>query len=179
MNCRGRIDLGLLAVLTSTACHRANSSDEMLSIQDFRYSARSAVVGPALDTLRVEVTVVNGSRKERFISVKECPPFMHPVKAVLRMESKAWSSEVSEIHKKPQYFDSTGKPIPQICLADLPGFTFPPGGSYTYVLKVPVAEVLGDSLPPGRYRVSAQLRLNGYLTRKLSAGDVELTGGAI
>jgi hypothetical protein len=37
-----------------------------------------------------------------------------------------------------------------------------------------VTEVLGDSLPAGRYRVIAQLRLNGFLTRRFSAGDVQL-----
>jgi len=146
-----------------------------MKIDGFRYSVGSAVVGPALDTLRVAVVVVNGSSQQRFLSFPHCPPVLNPVKAIVRGESKEWNSETSEIHKQSQYFDSTGKPILQVCDLVLIGMTFPPEGSYTYVLKVPVREVLGDSLPTGRYRVTAQLRLNGYLTRRLAAGDVDLT----
>jgi hypothetical protein len=66
--------------------------------------------------------------------------------------------------------------LQEYCLCEglFVGMSFPPGSSYTYVLKVPVTEVLGDSLPAGRYRVIAQLRLNGFLTRRFSAGDVQL-----
>ena len=51
--------------------------------------------------------------------------------------------------------------------------TFPPGATYTSVLKVPIREILGDSLPSGRYRVTARLMSDGGDGRKLDAGDVE------
>jgi hypothetical protein len=78
------------------------------------------------------------------------------------------------MRKQPQYFDFTGKSLPRVCTLELIGMTFPPGATYTYVLKVPVQEVLGDSLSNGRYDVTAQLRLNGFLTGRFEAGDVKL-----
>ena len=148
-----------------------------MNIDGFRYSVGSAVVGPALDTLTVAVVVVNGSSQHRFLAVPHCPPVLNPVNVIVRGQGKEWNSETVEMRKQSQYFDSSGTPIPQMCDAVLIGRTFPPEASYTYVLKVPVTEVLGDSLPGGRYRVTAQLMLNGYLTGRLSAGDVELARG--
>jgi len=174
MDLQRRIGLVCFAVLTSTACHRVSYGPDSLKIDEFRYSVGSAVVGAGLDTLRVAIVVVNGSRKEGFLSFPHCPPILSPVKALVRSGDKEWNSEISEVRKQPEYFDSSGKAIPQVCLAYLVGVSFPPGSSYTYVLKVPVTEVLGDSLPAGRYRVIAQLRLNGFLTRRFSAGDVQL-----
>jgi hypothetical protein len=43
------------------------------------------------------------------------------------------------------------------------------------VLTVPVREALGDSLPNGRYRVTARVLINGQLVQGLELGDVELS----
>lgn len=169
-----RISLGLFAVLSGIACHRYTYGPEPLKTDGFRYSVGSDVVGAALDTLRVAVVVVNGSREERSISVPTCPPRLNPVNAILRAQGKEWSSETLELSKYRQYLDSTDRQIEQVCMGGLLSMIFRPGGSHTYVLKVPVLEVLGDSLPDGRYRVTAQLRLNGHLTRRFAAADVEL-----
>ena len=174
MHLRWRIGLSFGAVFAGTGCHHVSYGPDSMKLDGFRYSVGSAVVGEALDTLRVAVVVVNDSHQERLLSFPHCPPVLNLVKAIVRAHNKEWNSEISEIRKQPQYFDSAGKPLPQVCLAYLVVMSFPHGGSYTYVLTVPVADVLGDSLQAGRYRVIAQLRLNGYLTRRLAAGDVEL-----
>ena len=171
--------LALLTTLLFSGCHRDTYGPESMRIDGFRYSAGSAVVGAALDTLRVAVVVVNDSRQDRELGFPSCPPMLNPVKARVTATRREWDSETSELRKQPVYLDSIGKPIPRVCVAMLPVMTFPPGASYTYVLKVPVLEILGDSLPTGRYQVTAQLRLNGYLTRRLSAGNVEFTSPPI
>jgi hypothetical protein len=166
--------LAIVVVVAATGCHHLTYEPDDMRIDGYRYSVGSAVVGPALDTLRVAVVVVNDSRQQRLLSFPHCPPVLNPINAILRRADKEWNSDTLEMRKQSQYFDSTSKPIPQVCLASLSGVTFPPGGSYTYVLRVPVQEILGDSLPPGRYHVTAQLRLNGHVTRKLTAPDVQL-----
>ena len=55
----------------------------------------------------------------------------------------------------------------------------PPGKSKTFVLLVPVKDVLGDSLPEGRYHVTANVRVNGTQVRGLRAGELTLSAPPI
>src|SRR2546430_1429779 len=143
-------------VLGFIGCHRFKNAPGLLSAEGFRYSAGSAIVGAAHDTLRIAVVVVNESNQQRVIGFPWCPPIYNPLKARVSARRRAWDSEPYEQRKDPMPRDSTGKPS-RACLAMLPVMSFPPGGSHTYVLNVPVREVLGDSLPAGRYRVTARL----------------------
>jgi hypothetical protein len=43
------------------------------------------------------------------------------------------------------------------------------------VLKVPIRDVLADSLPNARYEVTVSLAINSTLVRDLNAGEVELS----
>jgi hypothetical protein len=171
--------LALSTTVLFSGCHRGTSSPESMRIDGFRYSAGSAVIGAALDTLRVAVVVLNDSRQYRELGFPSCPPMLNPVKARLKASRREWDSETSELRNQPVYLDSSGKPILRVCVAMLPVMTFPPGASYTYILKVPVPQILGDSLPKGRYQVTAQLRLNGYITQRLPAGHVEFSSPPI
>ena len=162
-----------LALLLS-ACHHSTYTHPGMSTSGFRFSPGSAIVGDASDTLRVAVVVVNGSREQREIAIPTCAPFLNQVQAKLRRNGRVWSSETYEKRKMPTYFDSVGRPIPQVCPAVLLVMTFPPGASHTYVVRVPVRDILGDSLPSGRYSVMASLRINGDLKKALDAGHVEL-----
>jgi hypothetical protein len=62
-----------------------------------------------------------------------------------------------------------------LCVTLTRRLTFPPGASYTYVLKVPIRDVLADSLPNARYEVTVSLAINSTLVRDLNAGEVELS----
>lgn len=169
------LSIPLFAFLSIVGCHRLNSSRGPLSTDGFRYTAGSAVVGTVRDTLRVTVVVVNESGQQRELGFPGCPPFFSVVKARLTVRGRQWDSEIYEQEKYPTARDSTGKPIPQYCAPMLPIMTFPPGASYAYVLKVPVREILGDSLPNARFDVTARLVINGTLVRDLHAGEVELS----
>jgi hypothetical protein len=48
--------------------------------------------------------------------------------------------------------------------------TFPPDHTMTFVLKTPVKDILGDSLPPARYHITARL-----WDEHLNAGEVTLS----
>jgi hypothetical protein len=166
--------MAFLATLSVLGCHRFHDAPGPLSTDDYRYRAGSAIVGAARDTLRVAVVVVNESNQQRMLGFPFCPPVYNAVKARVAASRREWDSEVYEQKRNPIPRDSTGNAIPQVCPAMLPVMSFPPGGSYTYVLNVPVREVLGDSLPAGRYGVTARVNVNGNLVRNLDAGGVEL-----
>jgi hypothetical protein len=73
---------------------------------------------------------------------------------------------------------------PLACIAILLGRVLQPGDSAVYTLEVPLRAVLGDSMPPGRYRAVAELELlnddlsaDRWDTRyALDAGEIELPG---
>ncbi len=145
-----------------------------MSTAGYRYRAGAAVVGPERDTLRVAVVVVNESNQQRELAFYGCPLWGHAVKIQVVAGGRNWNSEVYDEQQHVGFRDSTGKLMPEICMGDLRVMRFPSGASYTSVLKAPIKEILGDSLPGGRYRVTAQLVGNGGDGRKLDAGKVFL-----
>jgi hypothetical protein len=86
---------------------------------------------------------------------------------------KKWDSDVWRPVKQRETYDTSGRPMIYAC--SMQAFGLPPGKSKTFVLLVPVKDVLGDSLPEGRYQVSASVRVSGTQVRGLSAGEVKLS----
>ena len=167
--------IACMAPVSLAGCHHpAYSGPPQLSTKGYRYRAGVAVVGPERDTLRVAVVVVNESNQQRWLPLSRCPVYANAVEARVTAGERNWSSEVYEQRQHVVVRDSTGKPMLEVCASSLLVMTFPPGASYTSVLKVPVREILGDSLPGGRYRVIARLMSNGGDGRKLDAGEVIL-----
>lgn len=166
--------IACLAPLSLTGCHHRYRANPDLSTEGYRYRTGVAVVGPERDTLRVAVVVVNESKQQRMLPMSHCPVYTNVVQVRVKAGGRTWNSEVFE---QKQHFapgDSTGKPMMEICVASLLVMPFPPGTSYTSVLKVPVREILGDSLPSSRYRVTARLVSQGGDGRKLDAGEIFL-----
>jgi len=150
---------------------------EFLRTDGFRYRAGNAVVGPALDTLRIAVVVVNGSGEQRAIPLSSlCAPF-NRVAASVTSRGREWESDAWRPARQPASRDSSGRPMFFACPMQVMGIA--PGASKTFVLAVPVSEVLGDSLPSGRYRVTARVRVSGKLVRGLDAGEVEFASPPI
>jgi hypothetical protein len=170
-----RLTLSLFVASASLSdCHRGYREYPLLNIDGYRYRAGAAVVGPARDTLRVAVVVVNESNQQRMLPLSHCPPWANVVQARLTASGRNWNSEVYEQRQHMVPHDSTGKPMLEVCGPILLVMSFPPGASYTSVLKVPMRGIVGDSLPSGRYRVTARLVSNGGDGSKLDAGDVFL-----
>ena len=153
--------------------HPRRTTPEFFRTDGFRYEAASAVVGRVSDTLRVAVIVLNQSRDPRLMPVSSiCAPF-NRIRAKVKGNGKEWDSEVWRPAKQPETHDTSGRPIIYGC--SMQAFGLPPGKSKTFVLLVPVKDVLGDSLPEGRYRVTASVRVTGTEVRGLSAGEVKLS----
>jgi hypothetical protein len=170
-----RLTLSLfVAAALLSGCHRDYRGYPPLNTDGYRYSAGAAVVGPEQDTLRVAVVVVNESNQHRMLPLSHCPVWASVVQARVTASGRNWNSEVYEQRQHVVPRDSTGKPRLEGCVASLLVRTFPPGDTETSVLKVPVRQILGDSLPSGRYRVTARLMGSGGDGRKLDAGDVFL-----
>ncbi len=170
--------LPFFATLLFVGCHHPRSyTPDFLKTDGFRYRAGSAVVGAALDTLRIAVVVVNGSREPRAIVVSSpCAPF-NRVASSVEGSGRKWDSDTQPA-EQPTTHDSSGRPIFFAC-STMMVIGVSPGTSRTFVLAVPVREVLGDSLRKGRYRVTARVRINGDLVRRLEAGEVELSSPPI
>lgn len=166
--------LAFLSPLSFIGCHRVSYTPEFLRTDGFRYRAGSAVVGAALDTLRVAVVVVNDSRQQRLILISSfCAPF-NRVGFTVKADARKWDSDVWQPPPvQPPTRDSSGTPIIYACDPRMMGLS--PRALRVFVLAVPVRQVLGDSLPNGRYRVTARVRINGEFVRGLEAGDVELS----
>jgi hypothetical protein len=65
----------------------------------------------------------------------------------------------------------------RICLMYLVSRDLSPGDSVSpreYMRRIPVRRILGDSLPPGRYRVTASVGTNGRSSDDIDVGDIEL-----
>jgi hypothetical protein len=170
--------LAFLFALPSAGCHRVSYTPEFLRTDGFRYRAGSAVVGAALDTLRVAVVVVNESRQPRFILISSfCAPF-NRIGVTVRAHGRKWDSDVwRPPPPQPASRDAFGNLILKGCSVVALGLA--PGASRTFVLAVAVREILGDSLPNGRYQVAARVQINAQLVRGLELGDVELSSAQI
>lgn len=61
-----------------------------------------------------------------------------------------------------------------LCAAQIVEVTVPPGGSRTFETRTDAAQILGGTLPDGRYRIEAVLQPSGETVR-LDAGAVDLS----
>jgi hypothetical protein len=144
-------------------------------VDGVRFHARALVDGARRDTLRVNVTAVNHTRHERRME------FGCPVAARLTAAggSRAWDyAALEEQRRRTVRRDPvTGAPILYLgCAGALGVETLAPGDSSNrrFWLSVPVRDILGDSLQPGRYRVTARIGVNQRLFDHIDAGEVEL-----
>ena len=166
--------LPFFATLLFDGCHHPRSyAPEFLKTDGFRYRAGSATIGSALDTLRIAVVAVNESREPRGILLSSSSAPFNRVAASVERSGRKWDSDTWRPAKQPATYDPSDRPILSGGPMMLMGIS--PGTSRTFVLAVPVMEVLGDSLPRGRYRVTARVRINGHLEQGLDAGDVVLS----
>ena len=149
---------------------------EPLRVEDVRSTARSALVGFNLDTLRVDVTVLNTAKTPRALVLSPCGG--NPLTIRVQRDDRIWESAAWEREKAhtPTPHDSAGKVIPEvfICSAMMVEELLPGRPVLAYSSSTPVREVLGDSLPPGRYQIRAIFSLNRRGIKGIPAGEVEL-----
>jgi hypothetical protein len=153
-------------------CHHRRSTQPLRSIEGFRFGAYSTFVGSHADTLRVTGTAENVSKRLLENVSSPCEQ-LNRLSIVAQAGSRTWDSKKWEIAQLPVYHDASGRVIESGCL--LIGFvTFiAPGALQRYELRIPVSRILGDSLAPGKYRITARIVINGREVGNLPAGEVQ------
>ena len=165
-----------IASISIVGCHHEAPVPEPLRVEDVRSTARSALVGFNLDTLRVDVTVLNTAKTPRALVLSPC--FGNPLIIRVQRDGRIWESAAWERERmqQPVRRDSAGNVIPFVfvCSAMIWRELLPSRSVLAYSSSTPVREVLGDSLPPGRYQIRAFFSLNRRSIKGLPAGEVEL-----
>jgi hypothetical protein len=157
-------------------CHNRRTYYQAPSIDGFRFGAHATIAGRSADTLRVSATAENVSDHQLREERGSCY-MLNRLAIVAQAHTKTWDSktwEISQLRQPPFYYDSATHQLLVACAGV--GFEriVPPGGLVTYELRIPIKRILGDSLAPGKYRISARIAINGRETGVLPAGEVEL-----
>lgn len=170
----------VVAACAASACKRVTYYRPP-PISGVRFFASSKLSGERSDTLFVSVSGRNGNRQMREITLGGCPDWVLVRAIAAKPYLKSWSSAAWRKDSLARLLvrrDTTpdGRPIIYgACSLVLPVRMMAPGDSGGLAaIALSVRSVLGDSLPPGRYRIEAQLVGNGAKAGFLRAGEVEL-----
>ncbi|HEU4642964.1 MAG TPA: hypothetical protein VFS44_10965, partial [Gemmatimonadaceae bacterium] len=131
------------------------------------YGARAEVAGAAPRQLHVSFSVVNTAARARHLEWGACSLRLRAYRAG-EGGAPVWRSEA----RRP-----VGSETPYVCPLYLATGDLAPGDSMRageLQAYVSVPEILADSLPAGRYHITALMELNDRWTPELSAGDVYL-----
>jgi hypothetical protein len=165
-----------VASVSIGGCHHVAAVPEPLLFEDVRSAARSSIVGVNRDTIRVDVTVLNTAKSRRALRPWACgrsPLAIGVQRGVKIWESAAWERERPQ---PPVVRDHTGRVIQLafVCSAMMMRQLLPSRSVLAYSSSTPMRDILGDSLPPGRYQIRAFFSLNRQSIEGVSAGEVEL-----
>jgi hypothetical protein len=164
------------------ACGGRARHDDFNSIAGLHFGAVANVMGAAQDTLTAEIWVRNDGREDRFLHGGPCVRASSlrlraaPVTGINRGKVR-WDSDTHADAAAARA--SERNPPPKgvhgpVCLPILVSQIVRPGDSTrAAVLSIPVRSVLGDSLAPGRYRITARLRA-AWDAGDRPAGEVDL-----
>ncbi len=160
-----------ILILAAAACTKRVTYYQSPPITGLRFFSTAELTGPVADSLRVRVSARNDARVRRVLESGICGyPLVLRVYRLTdasgRRATAVWDSGVWErARQRPD----------EVCLALAVQVRMSPGDSAALaVLVLPVQAVLGDSLPPGRYRLTAQLNSSGGSAGEISAGVIEL-----
>ena len=159
-----------------SGCRTAVNSYVGPSIAGLAFAAEAFITGPNRDTLSVSVVARNKSKSVVSVELDQCS-HVNPVVAIAISEHGSWSSRDWEIASTAKARAAANSRVEEVCAGGVLSGSYPPGSTYTVVQRVPLAEILGDSLSAGNYRIAASLDINGRTVRNLSAGSVAISPG--
>jgi hypothetical protein len=151
----------------AAGCHQRAKPEPMRPpIDGVRFMARAALVTPGDTLLEVRVRAVNTGQAIRTLEFGNCSMNLG-VASVGQTPERKWEYLGWSDARRPGHSCE-----PYLATRDLaPGASVSPSD---YIRRVPIRAILGDSLPPGRYRVTARVTANGRPSLQLESGDVEL-----
>lgn len=160
-----RFLLAALPLLAGCRQH-VNSQPLRAPIDGVQFVARARLLAPGDSLLEVRVRAVNEGRAIRTLEFGSCSMNLG-VASVGRTPERKWEYLVWTDSARPAHSCE-----PYLATRDLvPGASVSPSD---YIRRVPIRAILGDSLPPGRYRVTARVTANGRSSGELVSGEVEL-----
>ncbi|HEX6049451.1 MAG TPA: hypothetical protein VFZ21_09280 [Gemmatimonadaceae bacterium] len=157
-------------MITATGCARQRRNHEPFPIDGLRFFATAQLTGSAADSLLVQVTARNDGTAPRTLSSGICgDPLVirtyHGADSRGRQATPAWDSEL---------WRRATAPPNEVCVAMAVLQMVSPGDSaHVGALALPLRVMLGDSLPAGRYRVTARLNSSGGRAGEIEGGAVE------
>jgi hypothetical protein len=159
------LPLPLLPLVLGCRQHVVRESRH-LPIDGVRFVAQARLLAPGDSLLEVRVRAVNTGGAIRTLEFGNCSMNVG-VSSVGPAPTHKWEYVVWASSRRP--------PLP--CLDYLGVRDLAPGDSVSpadYRRHVPIRAILGDSLPPGRYRITARVTANGRSSEHLAVGEVEL-----
>ena len=158
----------VVTLLSMIGCHRRTYYSPP-PIDGLHFDARAHVVA---DALVVTARAANTSHKYVTLEFATCGA-ASDLSVQVSQGTRRWDSRLWETQRLRALADSSGQIVP-VCAGGVIDTQLKPGSVMPYLLRVPFQRILGDSLSGGRYRIAANLVINGHIVKGLSAGEVEL-----
>ena len=160
-----RVLLPLLPLALGCQQHVVRQS-RRLPIDGVRFVAHAKVLTPDDSILEVRVRAVNSGGAIRTLEFGDCSMNVG-VSSVGLAPTRKWDFLAWASSRRPQL-----RCLDYQATRDLaPGDSISPA---EYRRRLAVRAILGDSLPPGRYRVIARVAANGRFSENIVVGEVEL-----
>ena len=135
-------------------------------IAGVRFVAHATLLAPGDSLLEVRVRAVNTASVVRTLEFGACSINLG-LASVGQTPERKWEYLGWANARQPGHSCE-----PYLATRDLvPGASVSPSD---YVRHIPIRAILGDSLPSGRYRVTARVFANGRSSAELQSGEVEL-----
>jgi hypothetical protein len=149
----------------------AGSAEITFGTEHLAFRATSSVEGASPAELHTQVTVTNTGRGRVRIEYGACSVWLRAFRTEERTGTPAWDEA-----RRPNPDPATG--IFWACPLYLAARELRAGESHSpseFRSRIPVAQILGDSLPAGRYYLVARVSVNG-VTTDVPAGVGDLGG---
>ena len=146
--------------------HRVVRESRHLPMDGVHFVAQARVLTPGDSLLEVRVRAVNAGGAIRTLEFGNCSINVG-VSSVGAEPARKWEYVVWASSRRPRVE----------CLDYLGVRDLAPGDSVSpadFRRHLAVRAILGDSLPPGRYRITARVTANGRTSEHLDVGEVEL-----
>jgi hypothetical protein len=143
----------------------AGSADLSFGADQLAFRGESRLEGAGPTRLLTEVTVTNTGRERVRIEYGACSIWIRAYRTPERTGAPAWDQI-----RHPQIG------APRVCAMYLAVRELGRGESFSpheFRAAIPIPEILGDSLPAGRYHLVARVLLNGFAV-DVPAGEAEL-----
>ena len=179
-----RAFLGVVLGLVVAACHRREYEPPMTSVRGMRFFGNSSFRNGNTDSLLVEVSAENRSGERRMLMSGSCgrryEGLVVRVISVTRPKSQwsttAWQDAERARRAANRVAAPNGVVLDEVCAGVGIGIDVAPGAGIKPVaaVVVPVRDILGDSLPGGRYRIEALVTGSASKAGYIRAGEVDL-----